>query len=47
MIRFDCDYMAGAHSEVLEALLKTNMELTAGYGNDPYTAEATLCKFET
>lgn len=40
MIRFDCDYMAGAHSEVLEALVATNMELTAGYGNDSYTAEA-------
>ena len=40
MIRFDCDYMAGAHSEVLEALIATNMELTPGYGNDSYTAEA-------
>lgn len=40
MIRFDCDYMAGAHPEVLERLVATNMELTAGYGNDSYTAEA-------
>lgn len=40
MIRFDSDYMAGAHQEVLDALVKSNMELTAGYGNDPYTAEA-------
>ena len=40
MIRFDCDYMAGAHCEVLEALVATNMELTTGYGNDSYTAEA-------
>lgn len=40
MIRFDCDYMAGAHCEVLERLVATNMELTAGYGNDSYTAEA-------
>ena len=40
MIRFDCDYMAGAHGEVLEALIRTNMELTPGYGNDTYTAEA-------
>jgi threonine aldolase len=40
MIRFDCDYMAGAHGEVLDALVKTNMELTPGYGNDTYTAEA-------
>ena len=35
MIRFDSDYMAGAHPEVLEALVRTNLELTAGYGNDP------------
>ena len=40
MIRFDSDYMAGAHPEVIEALVATNMELTAGYGNDAYTAEA-------
>lgn len=40
MIRFDSDYMAGAHAEVLDALVRTNMELTVGYGNDPYTAEA-------
>ena len=25
---------------MLEALVRTNMELTAGYGNDPYTTEA-------
>ena len=25
---------------MLEALVRTNMELTVGYGNDPYTAEA-------
>lgn len=40
MRRFDCDYMAGAHPKVMEALLRTNMELTPGYGNDIYTAEA-------
>lgn len=40
MIRFDCDYMAGAHPEVLEALVRTNLELTSGYGADSYTAEA-------
>lgn len=40
MIRFDSDYMAGAHPEVLEALVHTNMELTVGYGNDPYTLQA-------
>ena len=40
MIHFDCDYMAGAHPALLEALVRTNLEHTAGYGNDPYTAEA-------
>ena len=40
MIRFDSDYMAGAHHEVLERLVATNMELTVGYGNDEYCAEA-------
>lgn len=40
MIYFDCDYMAGAHPEVLSKLCETNMLHTAGYGNDPFTAEA-------
>lgn len=40
MIYFDSDYMAGAAPEVMDALLRSNMELTAGYGADPYTAEA-------
>ena len=40
MIHFDSDYMAGAHPKILEALVRTNLEHTAGYGNDPYTAEA-------
>ena len=40
MIRFNSDYMAGAHPEVLDALVRTNNEQTAGYGADNYTAEA-------
>lgn len=40
MIYFNSDYTAGAHAEVLEALQRTNLEHTAGYGLDPYTAEA-------
>ena len=40
MIHFNSDYTAGAHGEVLEALVRTNMEHTVGYGNDNYTAEA-------
>ena len=40
MRHFNSDYTAGAHAKVLEALIKTNMEHTVGYGNDHYTAEA-------
>lgn len=37
MICFDCDYMAGAHPEVMKALCKTNLECTPGYGADEYS----------
>ncbi len=40
MISFKSDYTAGAHPKVLEALVEHNFEHTAGYGADPYTAEA-------
>lgn len=40
MISFKNDYSEGAHSRVLEALIKTNFEQTDGYGEDPYTLEA-------
>lgn len=40
MIHFNSDYTAGAHPKVLERLAATNLEHTAGYGNDPYTARA-------
>lgn len=40
MVHFDSDYMAGAHPEVMEALVKTNNEQTPGYGADSYTTEA-------
>ena len=40
MIYFNSDYTAGAHAEVLDALVCTNLEHTVGYGLDPYTAEA-------
>lgn len=40
MIHFDSDYTAGAHPEVLDRLIATNAEHTAGYGNDTYTAHA-------
>ena len=49
MIHFRNDYSAGAHPTVLAALTETNLELTAGYGCDPYCESAaktirTLCK---
>lgn len=40
MIHFNSDYTAGAHQEVMDALVRTNMEHTVGYGNDVYSAEA-------
>lgn len=49
MLYFRNDYGAGAHPKVLEALSRTNMELTPGYGADHFCQEAsetirTLCK---
>ena len=40
MIYFDSDYMEGAHPEVMRRLMKTNLEHTVGYGEDPYSAHA-------
>lgn len=40
MLYFRNDYGAGAHPEILEALYRTNMELTAGYGTDAYCRRA-------
>ena len=49
MLWFNCDYNEGAHPRILEKLAQTNLEQTAGYGNDPYCRQAadllkTLCK---
>ena len=49
MIRFQCDYGEGAHPSILKRLEETNMEQTAGYGEDPYCEAARekireLCK---
>ena len=35
MIRFDCDYLEGAHPAILQKLVETNMDQTIGYGEDP------------
>ncbi len=40
MIRFNCDYSEGAHPKILEMLSRTNLEQTAGYGEDPYCRRA-------
>ena len=39
-ILFQCDYNEGAHPNVLERLITTNMEQTVGYGEDPYCSAA-------
>lgn len=40
MLAFHNDYHAGAHPEVLEALVRTNGSAQEGYGEDEYTATA-------
>ena len=40
MLFFRNDYADGAHPLVLEALCRTNSELTVGYGLDPYCQKA-------
>ena len=40
MIRFECDYITGAHPKVLQALVDSNLEPHPGYGEDEYCARA-------
>lgn len=40
MLSFENDYSEGCHPQVLEALVKTNMEPLPGYGSDSYSEEA-------
>ncbi len=40
MIRFESDYLEGAHPKILEALQRTNFEQTPGYGTDVYCESA-------
>ena len=40
MVSFECDYIAGAHPEILKRLEETNMESLPGYGMDHYTESA-------
>ena len=51
MIYFNNDYSEGCHQKVLDALIRTNMEQTYGYGEDEYCAAAAakiqaLCEAE-
>lgn len=39
-LSFNCDYMEGAHPEILKRLAETNLVQTVGYGFDPYCASA-------
>lgn len=45
-IHFECDYTEGAHPAILDALLRTNMEQTTGYGVDEHCdhARALICE---
>lgn len=40
MLYFSCDYAEGCHPKVLEALSKTNMVSTPGYGEDDFCKSA-------
>ena len=40
MLYFSCDYAEGCHPKVLEALIRTNMVSTPGYGEDRYCESA-------
>ncbi len=52
MIRFENDYSEGVYPPILEKMIETNFEQTAGYGMDPYCERARLlikelCEDET
>lgn len=40
MLSFESDYIIGAHTRVLDALVQTNNEVLSGYGNDIHTKNA-------
>ena len=40
MIRFNSDYTEGAHPQILQRLIDTNMEQTPGYSEDEYCRRA-------
>ncbi len=40
MIRFEMDYARGAYEPILQKMMETNLEQTAGYGKDPHCENA-------
>lgn len=40
MLYFNCDYLEGAHPQIMRRLVETNAEQTEGYGEDPYCQSA-------
>lgn len=40
MVKFDSDYLEGAHPNIMDALVKTNNEQTGGYMEDEYCQKA-------
>ncbi len=40
MRQFQCDYIAGCHPDLLNALVRTNEEEVPGYGMDPFCEQA-------
>ncbi|MBQ7836701.1 MAG: aminotransferase class V-fold PLP-dependent enzyme [Clostridia bacterium] len=40
MYRFNCDYLEGAHPEIIRRLSETNLQQTASYGADEYSERA-------
>ena len=40
MIRFNCDYLEGAHPRIIKKLTETNFVQTPGYGEDEYCERA-------
>lgn len=43
MIHFESDYTEGVHPSILDALYRTNMEQTSGYGEDLHCEHARAC----
>ena len=40
MYRFNCDYLEGAHPNIIKRLVDTNLIQTVAYGNDEISASA-------